>query len=270
MKPSEHARIGRIARREILRAIHRARKGHLGGALSCVDAVLYLFMAELVDVHQGTAMSAVRRPFVLSKAHSATALLAVVQVLYPKLASQLSSYNLHGSLLGNNPSERVFGVEYHGGSLGHGIGFGCGLALAKKFGADIEYVTVMTSDGELHEGSCWESILFAAHHRLNICIFIDANGQICEDMIDNVLKLGSIATKLRAFGLEVIEIDGHSFSDLTKINSFLAENSMPRAVVLKTVKGKGVDFMEGAIRFHHGIPTDEELKLSLAQLEDIA
>ena len=253
-------------RLEIVKAIYNAKKGHLGGALSSTDILSYLFLKEIVLPHPGGSQSVSTKPFILSKAHSATALLAVLWELFPESASPLNSYNKNGSLVGNNPSENVFGIELHAGSLGHGISFGSGLAFAQKFEKTIDYVVVLCSDGEFHEGTNWEGLLFAQQHKINICVVIDKNEQICEDRTDAVISLGNLNQKMMAFGFEVLEINGHDFSDLEKLENFITAKSNPRVVIANTVKGKGISFMEKNIKFHHSIPTEEEYLLALNEL----
>jgi len=253
-------------RLEIVRAIYTAKKGHLGGALSSTDILAYLYLKHIVLPHPGGSQSLSKRPFILSKAHSATALLAVLWQLYPNSASSLESYNVNGSLVGNNPSEKVFGIESHAGSLGHGISFGAGLAFAQKFEKTIDHVVVLCSDGEFHEGTNWEGLLFAQQYKLNICVVIDNNRQICEDMTDSVISLGDLNQKIKAFGFEVLEINGHDWADLQKMERFVTEKSNPRVIIANTIKGKGISFMEKQIRFHHSIPTKEEYLLAVKEL----
>jgi transketolase len=250
----------------IINAIYSAKKGHLGGALSSADILTFLFLKGLVLPHPGGKQSVSRRPFIMSKAHSATALLAVLWQLFPESASPLTSYNKNGSLVGNNPSENVYGIELHAGSLGHGIGFGSGLAFTKIFEDSLDYVVVLCSDGEFHEGTNWEGLLFTKQHELNVCIIIDNNGQICEDRTDAVISLGNLNNKMQAFGFEVLEINGNNLSDLEKLEGYIKDKSNPRVVIANTIKGKGISFMEKQIRFHHSIPTADEYRLALIEL----
>lgn len=253
-------------RKSIISTIYHAKKGHLGGALSSVDFIFYIFASQVVQPHPGGKKSFVKNPFVLSKAHSSTALLTVLQELFPDKAHSLKNYNRNGDLVGNNPSEMVFGVEFHAGSLGHGIGYGAGLALASKLRGDDRYVVVMVSDGELNEGSCWESLLFIARHKLNVCVVVDRNNQICENYIDDAVGLGDLSSKAQSFDLLVREIDGHSLSEFENVEDFIKNGGAPRMVILNTIKGKGVSFMESVVRFHHSIPTEKEYLEAMCEL----
>jgi len=266
MNQNEFLSLTKRIRLLIIKAVYSAKKGHLGGALSSADILTFLFLKGLVLPHPGGDKSVSRKPFILSKAHSATALLAVLWELFPKSASPLTSYNINGSMVGNNPSENVYGIEFHAGSLGHGIGFGAGLAFTRKFENSLDYVVVLCSDGEFHEGTNWEGLLFSKQHELNICIIIDNNGQICEDKTDAVISLGNLNNKMQAFGFEVLEINGHDLNDLESLESFIKDKSNPRVVIANTIKGKGISFMEKQIKFHHSIPTAEEYHLALNEL----
>lgn len=266
MNAAEFETRAKSVRRKILSSVFRAKKGHLGGALSITDFLLFIYSNGFVQPHPGGRRSRVQNPLVLSKAHSATALLAVMEEQFPDRAHPLEDYNADGSLVGNNPCEAVFGVEFHAGSLGHGLGYGAGLALGSRLAGGSSCVHVVVSDGELNEGSCWESLLFIAQHRLNICVTVDQNNQICETYTDDAVGLGDLKAKGLAFGFKVAEVDGHSFEQLSSVSDFLSKEKSPRLLILNTIKGKGVSFMERVIRFHHSIPTRDEFELAMKEL----
>ena len=165
-------------RKEIIGAIYNSKKGHLGGSLSCVDLIYYLYLNNLAEIHT-YQITQTKNSFILSKGHSSIALLAVVNFFKKnQYNTYLKNFNKDNSLSGNNCSELVPGFEFHTGSLGHGIGLGAGVALAKKMDKIKGKTLVLVSDGELHEGSSIESILFADHHNLDLTVIIDNNGQI--------------------------------------------------------------------------------------------
>lgn len=253
-------------RKAVLTAVFNSKKGHIGGALSCVDILWALYANGIVDAHPGGPMSSASRPLILSKGHSATALLATLCELELAPCTLLQDYNRNGSLIGSNPSELIIGIELHAGSLGHGIGFASGIALGRKVTGDGRRVTVLVSDGELHEGSSWEGIMFAAHHNLNLTICVDYNNQICEDHLENVVKLESLSNKLNAFGFKTVSLSGHEYEDLKEATSVIDSHSGPTAVVFNTIKGKGVSFMERVTRFHHSIPTEYEYSQAMMEL----
>lgn len=248
----------RSVRRRIITAIYNGKKGHIGGALSCADILLYLYASGpfYPCVHDTKS----QRPLILSKGHSATALLAVVDEIFDM--DLLATYNADGSMVGNNPCELVPGIEFHTGSLGHGVGLACGVALAHRLQGSTEPVTVLISDGEMMEGSTWEALLFAVAQQLNVCIIIDRNRQICE----TTLEIMGLYQIMRNMGYEVHGINGHNFDGLRDMGSAIAESVRPRIVIADTVKGKGVSFMEGVVRWHHSIPTPEEYAAAMEEL----
>lgn len=251
-------------RGRIITAIHGGGKGHLGGALSAADLILFLYQQKIVTpCIPGEASD---HPFIMSKGHSATALLAVLDELGVNSIEALETYNKDGSLIGNNPSELVPGIEFHTGSLGHGVGLACGVALANQIKGKEGRVVALISDGELLEGSIWEGLLFAVSNNLDVCVIVDRNNQICEDFMSDTVDVKNLPDVLRSLGFEVAEIDGHDFDSLSTLESFICQTKKPRVVVANTVKGKGVSFMEGVIRWHHSIPTDEEYERAMAEL----
>jgi len=254
----------RSVRKRIIDAIYGGSKGHLGGALSAADVLLYLYESGLVSPSRPGQNA--KFPFILSKGHSATALLAVLDEL--KLAPEelLASYNKEGSLVGNNPSELVPGVEFHTGSLGHGVGLACGVALAHEIQKRDEYVVTMISDGELLEGSIWEGMFFAISNKLNICVIIDRNNQICENFMRDCVDVKNLPQTMKSIGFEVLEIDGHDHGALKSMDKFISGSKAPRVVVANTIKGRGISFMEGVVRWHHSIPNKEEYANAVKEL----
>lgn len=257
-------RQARSVRRRIIDAIYNGRKGHLGGALSAADLLLYLYQKRLVV--PSTPARGATHPMILSKGHSATALFAVMDELMLAGEELLPSYNRDGSLVGNNPSELVPGIEFHTGSLGHGVGLASGVALANEILRREGYVVTLISDGELLEGSIWEGMLFAISNNLNVCIIIDRNNQICENYMRDCVDVKRLPQALEAIGFEVLEVDGHDYRDLLTIDHFVLNLKVPRVIVANTVKGRGVSFMEGVVRWHHSIPTKEEYTLAMTEL----
>jgi transketolase len=257
-------------RRRVITAIYKSKKGHIGGALSCTDIIWSLFATRAFTPHPGGNRTSTEFPLVMSKGHSATALLAALCELGMVDDQLMDSYNKPGSLVGNNPSEMVSGIEFHAGSLGHGVGFASGIALSRKISADERRVGVLISDGELHEGSTWESLLFAAHHKLNLCVLVDNNQQICEDLTKDVLSLEHISQLFTNMGYQTHNFEGHRPADLLESTIKLKNSKGPIACIYSTIKGKGVSFMERNIRFHHSIPTEEEFMNAMIELDSTA
>jgi len=250
-------------RKSIIETIYRAKKGHLGGALSSIDILYYLYVNKIVEVF--TDKKKTKNSLILSKGHSSLGLLAVVNfVKKNKYKKILYNFNQNGSLSGNNCSELVPGFEFHTGSLGHGVGLGCGVALGKKF-QNIEGNTiVLISDGEMHEGSIMEGILFADQHNLNLTLIIDNNGQICENYTDNILSIKKFLFFLKKY-FSCIEINGNNISDLRKIKSFVKKKGF-KVIISNTIKAKGISFMEKEIKWHHSVPNEEEYKTAIKEL----
>ena len=265
MNYQKHQRNLTQIRKDILNSIYQSKKGHLGGALSCVDLIYYLYSENLVEIHTNPKIQT-KSSFILSKGHSSIALLAVVNFFKKnQYNTYLKNFNKDNSLSGNNCSELVPGFEFHTGSLGHGIGLGAGVALAKKMDKIKGKTLVLVSDGELHEGSSIESILFADHHNLDLTVIIDNNGQICEDLTKNVIQTNKLLNFFKT-NFNCLEINGNNFNELTRIKKFLKKKFF-KIIISNTTKGKGIKFMEKVIRWHHSIPSDHEYIKALNELD---
>lgn len=228
-------------------------------------AVLYGEVLRLRPQHPGWGD---RDRFILSKGHCTAAVYAALAEIGFFPVHELEQFGQAGSRLMAHISVHVPGVEFSTGSLGHGLPFGCGKALASKRLGQNWRTFVMLSDGELDEGSNWEAILFAGHHRLNNLIaIVDFNKIQSLGNVNDVLALDPLADKFRAFHWTVREIDGH---DLRQINQALSTppNDYPTVILAHTVKGKGVDYMEHQLQYHYSAPgTAEQLQDALRQLE---
>lgn len=230
-------------------------------------AVLY---PEILRVRPEDPQWSERDRFILSKGHSTAALYATLAESGFLPVQELESYGQDNSRLLTHVSHKVPGVEFSTGSLGHGLPFGCGKALAAKRAGKSWRTFVMLSDGELDEGSNWEAILFAGHHQLNnLVAIVDYNKIQSLGDVKNVLDLHPLAEKFRAFRWNVREIDGHDFSQIrTAFSDAAAKKDLPTVIVAHTVKGKGVDFMEHQLKYHYSAPrTEEQLAEVLRQLE---
>lgn len=252
----------KIIKSDIISAVYRAKKGHLGGSLSSVDIIYYLYSKKIVETFLGKPT---KNSFILSKGHSSLALLSVVNFVNKnKYKSYLNKFNLDGSLSGNNCSEKVPGFEFHTGSLGHGVGLACGVALAKKKKNVKGKTIVLISDGELHEGSIFEGLLFADQHKLDLTVIIDNNSQICEGYTKNIIHTKKFIRFLKN-NFQSIQIDGHKLNELKKIDNLLKKKGL-KIAILNTIKGKGIKFMENVIRWHHSVPNKKEYINALKDL----
>jgi transketolase len=254
---------------DIVKSIHKAGKGHIGGAFSIVEILTTLYYGNILKFDPNNPKWEDRDRFILSKGHAGIALYAVLADLgfFPK--EELDFLN-KGRLLAEHPDPRIPGIEVVSGSLGHGLSLGSGMALADKLDKKPRATIVLMGDGECYEGSVWEAAMFASHHELNnLCGIIDRNGLITHGSTEEINKLEPFAEKWKAFGWEVYEINGHDFKEL-KIALKLATNKVkkkPSMIIAETVKGKGVSFMENQAKWHHGGIDQVKLKTAITELE---
>ena len=260
--------IAKTLRAHAVRMIHKSKASHLGSCLSMADLVSCLYFETLrVNPHDTTWVD--RDRFILSKGHGAAIIYAALAERGFFRTGELDSYCQTGSRLTGHITTGVPGVELSSGSLGHGLPVGCGLALAAKREGQVSRTFVLASDGEMDEGSNWESILFAPQHHLdNLILIIDYNKIQSFGRTRDVLDLEPLADKFRAFRWAVREIDGH---DMQQIVDTLADlpfkTGSPSVVIAHTIKGKGISFMEDTLSWHYKSPTDDQLKLALSELD---
>lgn len=260
----------RLIRQDIIRMTSAAKSGHPGGSLSAVEIVALLYFEVMhIDPHRPNMKE--RDKFVLSKGHAAP-------VLYATLArrgffdvEELITLRQLGSRLQGHPDmQTIKGIEISTGSLGQGISAAVGIALAQKLDNLSSYTYVLTGDGELNEGIVWEAVMAAVHNRLNnLVIFVDENGLQIDGATCDVMNLGDVAKKFEAFGCNTISVEnGHDFDQLRKaVDNAKMSQSKPTAIICKTVKGKGVSFMENNPSWHGKAPNEEQTKQALDELE---
>ena len=246
-------------RRLALEMVHRADSSHIGGALSVADILAVLY-GRVLRVRPEEPEWPERDRLVFSKGHACTALYAALALKGFFPLDELADYGTAGTRLLGHVSHHVPGVEWSTGSLGHGLGLACGQALAAlRRGASWRVFAVL-SDGELDEGSTWEAVLFAAHHRLgNLTAIVDRNRQQALGDTENILRLEDICAKLRAFGWQALEVDGHDHRALLSALEAAVSDSAPTCIVARTVKGCGVDYMENRLEWHYRAPKTREL-----------
>ena len=256
----------RAIRRIILDQSRRAGVGHIGSALSVADILAALYGKVLrVDDPQDHD----RDRFVLSKGHSSLALYAALHLRGWLTPDELSTYCSDGSLLGTHPEADLRGVDFATGSLGHGLSLAAGAALAARLQASTRRVFCLVSDAECNEGSIWEAIMFAAHHRLsNLVAIVDLNGQQALGYTRDVLDLSPLAERWQAFGWDVHEVDGHdvvAMSDTIDALDFGA--APPHVLIAHTTFGKGVSYMDGRIEWHYRPMSEEEYEQATAEVD---
>ena len=253
----------------VIEGTHGAKAGHPGGSLSAADLFTYLYFKEL-DVDPKDPKREDRDRFVLSKGHTAPGLYAALALRGFFPVEDLPTLRHIDSYLQGHPNmDTVPGVDMSTGSLGQGVSCAAGMALAaKKMGRSCR-VYALLGDGEIQEGQVWEAMMFACHYDLdNLCVIIDNNGLQIDGPVDQVMSPYPIPEKLRAFGAEVVEIDGHDFEQIeAAFEKARATKGAPTAIVMKTVKGKGVSYMEGQAGWHGKAPNDEEYETAMSELK---
>lgn len=254
------------ARRQILKMTSRAQSAHVASALSVVDIVAAIYSCVPFDSGP-TGFSSSRNRLFFSKGHAASALYSVLALKGFFPIDWLDRYCLDGAELGGHVTYGVPGVELSTGSLGHGLPFAVGVALANKREESEARTFVVMSDGELNEGSNWEALLVASHHNLSrIDVFIDRNRLQSLRNTENTLALEPLAAKFEAFGWIALTIDGHDHGQLERVLSEKDFSGPPRAIICETVKGKGVSFMENQVKWHYRPPNESELVAALSEL----
>ena len=252
----------------VLTATYGAKAGHPGGSLSAAGVFTYLYFKEL-NIDPADPKKADRDRFVLSKGHTAPGLYSALanRGFFP--VADLPTLRHIGSYLQGHPNmNTVPGVDMSTGSLGQGISCAAGMALGLKHQGSAARVYTLLGDGEMQEGQVWETLMFSAHYKLdNLCVIIDHNGLQIDGPNEKVMSLGSIPDKLRAFGLEVFQINGHNFQDMEGAFEIARQTKgKPSAIVLETTKGKGVSYMEGQVGWHGKAPNAEEYAQGMAEL----
>ena len=253
----------------VIEGTHAAKAGHPGGSLSAAGLFTYLYFKELNVDPQNPNMET-RDRFVLSKGHTAPGLYSVLaqRGFFPE--SDLLTLRHIGSHLQGHPTlGKTPGIDMSTGSLGQGISAAAGMALVAKHTGNPCRVYTLLGDGEIQEGQPWEAMMFAHHYKLdNLCIIIDNNGLQIDGNIADVMSPYPIVDKLQAFGFEVAQIDGHSFEEMEAAFAKARETKgVPFAIVMKTVKGKGVSYMENNSDWHGKAPNDAEYEQAMAELK---
>ena len=253
----------------VIESTHGAKAGHPGGSLSAADVFTYLYFQEL-NIDPRNPKWEERDRFVLSKGHTAPGLYAALALRGFFPVDDLPTLRHIDSYLQGHPNmNSVPGVDMSTGSLGQGISAAAGMALAAKHAGKGCRVYALLGDGEIQEGQVWEAFMLARHYKLdNLCAVIDNNGLQIDGPVDQVMSPYPIPEKLKAFGWNVVEIDGHDFDQIAAAFAQARETKgVPTAIVMKTTKGKGVSFMENQAGWHGKAPNDEEYEKAMAELK---
>ncbi|MBQ7534960.1 MAG: transketolase [Stomatobaculum sp.] len=258
-------------REGILTATHGAKAGHPGGSLSAADVFTYLYNVEM-NIDPKDPKKEDRDRFVLSKGHNAPGLYAALahRGFFP--VEDLPTFRHIDSYLQGHPNMNLVpGVDMSTGSLGQGLSAAAGMAKGAKYlGKDFRVYALM-GDGEIEEGQIWEAAMFAAHYKLdNLCAIVDLNGLQIDGPTEKVMNSAPVDEKFKAFGFEVITVNGGDFDDLEKAFDFFHKNigsGKPTAILMKTLKGQGVSYMEGQVGWHGKAPNDAEYEQGMNELE---
>jgi len=254
-------------RRRILQAIKHAGAGHTGGSLSCID-ILNVLYNRILRITPTTAKDPARDRYVQSKGHSVEALFVVLADRGFFADEELDTLCQYRSHFVGHPTRKVPGVEQNTGALGHGLPLCVGTALAAKMDDSGSRTFTLLGDGELAEGSNWEAAMCAAHYRLdNLTAIVDYNTLQITGRTRDVCSNEPIDAKFAAFGWAVRVVDGHNLAQLTTVLSSAAEVGKPTAIIARTVKGRGVSFMEDVGKWHHGVPNDVEFAQALREID---
>ena len=269
------AEIASQVRRDILRMVHAVSSGHPGGSLGCADFLTFLYFEKLRIHSSNFSMDGKQEDlFFLSNGH-------ISPVWYSALArsghfpvSELATFRKLSSRLQGHPStdKKLPGIRMASGSLGQGLSVAIGAAISKKLNQDSHLVFTLHGDGELQEGQIWEAAMYAAANKVdNLIATIDFNGRQIDGDVEQVLPLGNLYDKWKAFGWEVLEMDGHNFDEIRSVMLkaiSLTRKGKPIVIIMKTEMGQGVDFMMGTHKWHGSAPNDQQLEAALAQLQE--
>lgn len=257
-----------IYRKKILQYITKAQAGHTGGSLSCVDILAVLYN-QVMNVSPQNFSSPDRDRYIQSKGHCVEALFVVLADcgFFPE--QDLETLGKYKSHYIGHPTRKVSGVEQNTGALGHGLPMSVGIALAAKLDRKNYRVYTLLGDGELPEGSNWEAALSASHYKLdNLCAIVDKNNLQITSTTSNVMNTEPVKDKFESFGWAVREVNGNDIDELLEVFHQLPfEQDKPSIVIAHTIKGKGVSFMENELKWHHGVPDDEQYKMAQAELD---
>ena len=264
-------KICKKTRINIIKMVHGAASGHIGGALSGVEIlnVLYNKSLNIPPLWNKSKYFETRDRFILSKGHASALLYSVLaqRGFFPE--EELMTFRkLNSKLQGHPCCNSVKGVEVSTGSLGQGLSIGCGMALGLRLDHNPAKVVVYTGDGELQEGSVWEAFMQGSHQKLNNLIaIIDRNGLQIDGATEDVMSLEPLKEKIKAFGWNTAVINGHDFNQIYDTVEIAKQSEKPFAIIAKTVKGKGVSFMENNASWHGKAPNDEQFALAMKEFE---
>ncbi|HIK00522.1 TPA: transketolase [archaeon] len=254
-------------RRDIVEMLYRAQSGHPGGSLSETDILVALYYTGRLNISPKNYKDPNRDRFILSKGHACPALYAILADLGFFSKSELNKFRKIGALLQGHAVTDVPGIEFSVGTLGQGLSFANGIALARKLDGKNFKIFVLLGDGETQEGQIWEAAMSAANYNLDVVAIVDRNKIQNDEFVDKTKRMDPYAEKWKSFGWKVIECNGHDFNSLATALDNAENLSGPRVIIADTSKGKGVSFMELNPEFHGKAPNEEEYKKAIEELK---
>ena len=260
--------IARNIRKSIIEEVYSGKSGHPGGALSCADILTVLYFNQMnIDPSKDKDLG--RDRFVLSKGHASAALYATLaeKGFFPK--SELKNFRKMGSILQGHPDmKHIPGVDMSSGSLGQGLSVANGMALSSKMDKRGFRVYCLVGDGEIQEGQIWEAAMTSSHYKLdNLCVIVDNNGLQIDGEVSQVMSVYPIKEKFESFGFEVFEVDGNNIDELITIfQKAKTVKGKPTTIVAKTIKGKGVSYMENQVGWHGKAPNEEQYLQAIGEI----
>lgn len=254
-------------RKRLLEVVYRAKAGHIGGDLSSLNVLTALYM-RVMNVDPKNPKMDGRDRFIMSKGHCVEALYCVLEAKGFITKELVDTYGQYMSVLAGHPTVEVPGIEFNSGALGHGLSLGVGCAIAAKMDGKGYRTFVLMGDGEQGEGSIYEAAMAGSNYGLdNLVAMIDRNGLQISDTTENVMRLESIDERWRAFGWDVVDVDGNDMGAIVNcLEGIDYANGKPHMVVLHTTKGYHVSFMENVLKWHHGVPTEEQYNEAMAEI----
>ena len=266
---NELQKIAKKIRRGIIEAVYTAKSGHPGGSLSCADILTVLYFNEM-NIDEKNPKMENRDRFVLSKGHCSPALYsALANRGYFKVQELKKSRNINSNLQGHPDMNKTLGVDFTTGSLGQGLSVANGMAVSCKMYNNNYRVYCLLGDGEMQEGQVWEALMFAGNNKLNnLCVIIDNNNLQIDGKVTEVMDIYPLKEKLESFKFNVIEIDGNDISQImVAFEKARDNNTKPTAIIAKTIKGKGVKYMENIAAWHGKAPSEEEYLEAIKELQ---
>ena len=256
-------------RKRLVEVVYRAKAGHIGGDLSCLNVMTALYFDIMKNLNPQEPKAKDRDRFVLSKGHCVEALYVTLEAkgfLKPEVLDTLGQF---GSILSGHPTIEVPGIEVNSGALGHGLSIGTGMAIAAKMDKQSWKTYVLMGDGEQGEGSIYEAAMAAHKYQLdNLVAIIDRNHLQISGNTEDVMPIDSIRERWSAFGWDVVSMNGDSMEDILKtFHAIDYANKKPHLIISETTKGKGVSFMEGIAKWHHGVLNEEQCKEAVTEIE---